>query len=169
MDHDTWKTILKAQFTAAIDTLEKAIKACPDSLWINQSSYHQFWYIASHTLFWLDFYLSDSPETFRPPEPFGLEELDPTGVIPDPPHTKEQLLTYLQYGREKCIDTIDSMTRERGMKLFRVGKVDLSRAELHLYILRHVQHHAAQLNPILRQEANIASPWVFRGKGLRLN
>lgn len=165
MDHETWKTILKAQFTAAIDTLENAINACPESLWVDQTKFHQFWYIASHTLFWLDFYLSESPETFRPPEPFGLEELDPSGVIPDPPHSKEQLLAYLQHGRKKCVEAINSMTPESGMKPYKVGRVNLSRAELHLYILRHVQHHAAQLNLILRLETNSAPGWVFRGKG----
>lgn len=164
LDHETWKPILTAQFTAAIDTLENAIEACPKSLWVDQTRFHQFWYIASHTLFWLDFYLSESPDTFRPPEPFGLEELDPSGVIPDPPHTKEQLLVYLDHGRRKCVETIGSMTPESARKLSRVGKMNLSRMELYLYVLRHVQHHAAQLNLILRQETNSAPGWVFRGK-----
>ncbi len=166
MDHGFWKTILIAQFTAAIDTLENAINACPDALWEDSSSYHQFWYIASHTLFWLDFYLSESPDTFQPPEPIGMEEMDPTGVIPDPPYTKEQLLVYLKYGRKKCVDMITSMTPETGKKLYNFGKISLSRDELFLYNLRHVQHHAAQLNLILRQKANISSPWVFQGKDL---
>jgi len=33
-----------------------------------------------------------------------------------------------------------------------------------LYNLRHVQHHAAQLNLILRQTIDSAPPWVGRAK-----
>ena len=35
---------------------------------------------------------------------------------------------------------------------------------LHLYNMRHVQHHAAQLNLILRQVLDKGSPWVFKAK-----
>jgi len=36
----------------------------------------------------------------------------------------------------------------------------LSFAELLLYNMRHVQHHAAQLNLILRQKVDSAPGWV---------
>lgn len=42
--------------------------------------------------------------------------------------------------------------------------MDFSVAELLLYNLRHVQHGAAQLNLILRQETDSAPRWVARGK-----
>ncbi len=37
-----------------------------------------------------------------------------------------------------------------------------SRAELHVYNIRHIQHHAAQLILRLRLDAGIAIPWVSR-------
>jgi hypothetical protein len=37
--------------------------------------------------------------------------------------------------------------------------------ELLLYNLRHVQHHAAQLNLILRQQVDAAASWVGRTAG----
>lgn len=43
--------------------------------------------------------------------------------------------------------------------------LEMTRAELLLYDLRHVQHHAAQLNPILRQAVDAAPGWVARAKG----
>jgi hypothetical protein len=49
-------------------------------------------------------------------------------------------------------------------RVYDFGKVSLSIPELYLYNMCHVQHHAAQLNMILRQQANIGSRWVFRGK-----
>jgi uncharacterized damage-inducible protein DinB len=40
----------------------------------------------------------------------------------------------------------------------------MSVAELLLYNMRHVQHHAAQLNLILRQKIDSAPNWVSKTK-----
>ena len=159
-----WRETLWSQFGAAIDTLENAIRACPDELWADRTRRAEFWYVVHHTLFWLDYYLSDSTEGFKPPVPFGLEELDPAGVLPPRPYTKEDLLGYLEHGRTKCRKVIGDLTDERGQQVYKFGSVDLTFAELLLYNLRHVQHHSAQLNFILRETSNIGSRWVFRAK-----
>jgi uncharacterized damage-inducible protein DinB len=40
----------------------------------------------------------------------------------------------------------------------------MSNGELLLYNMRHVQHHAAQLNMLLRRRTNSAPPrWVSKG------
>ena|SRR5258705_8607961 len=79
----TWKPILWQQFGAAIDMLENALLACPEDLWNDRSRRPEYWYVVFHTLFFLDFYLSDSPEGFTPPAPFTLDELDPAGLLPE--------------------------------------------------------------------------------------
>lgn len=160
----TWRDIVWAQFGAAIDTLGNAIRACPDELWDDRTKRPEFWAVVHHTVFWLDYYLSESTEGFTPPAPFGLEELDPAGALPERPYTKEELLGYLEHGRRKCRATIEAMTEERAFRPFKFGKVNLCFAELLLYNMRHVQHGAAQLNLILRQTYDIASPWVFKAK-----
>jgi uncharacterized damage-inducible protein DinB len=43
---------------------------------------------------------------------------------------------------------------------------DLTVAELFLYTMRHVQHHAAQLNLLLRQKTGSATPWVSKARAL---
>src|ERR1700685_389800 len=96
---DFLKSILWAQFGAAIDMLENAMRACPGDVWSDPSKPPRwisrdvvgFWYVAYHTLFFLDFYLSDPAETFAPPAPFTLVELDPAGLLPDRPYTKDEL------------------------------------------------------------------------------
>ena len=158
------KQLIWGQFGAAIDTLENAIRACPANLWSDQSRFHQVWYMTSHTLFWLDYYLTEDTDDFNPPEPFGLEELDPAGVIPARPYSKDELLTYLEYCRQKCRETIRTMTEQRATKLRKFKKADLTHAELLLYNMRHVQHHAAQINLLLRQNIDSAPGWVFRSK-----
>src|SRR5260370_31419072 len=89
-----WKAVLWQQFGAAIDMLENAIRVCPDEIWSDLSKQPRwvdndvvgFWYVAYHTLFFLDLYLSDSAQGFTPPSPFNLDELDPAGLLPERPY-----------------------------------------------------------------------------------
>lgn len=159
-----YKSIIWRQFGASIDMLENAIVACPDKVWGDRVDWHEFWYLASHTLFFLDYYLSDTSEGFAPPPPFGLEELDPAGVLPPRVYTKDELLTYLVHCRAKCRKTIGALTDERANQEAVRLRPGLTYAELHLYSMRHVQHHAAQLNLLLRQKTDSAPGWVSKAK-----
>ncbi|NIO29692.1 MAG: DinB family protein [Candidatus Latescibacteria bacterium] len=160
----TWRTSLWQQFGAAIDMLENALLACPDELWNDRSQRPEFWYSAYHTLFWLDLYLSDSVEGFAPPAPYTLDEMDPAGLLPERVYTKDELQSYLEHGRKKCRATIDALTDEKARQRCGFEWVDVSVAELLLYNMRHVQHHAAQLNLILRQTIDSAPRWVKKTK-----
>ncbi len=156
------KQLIWGQFGAAIDTLEKVIRACPDDLWFHQSKYHKIWQMAHHTIFWLDYYLTENTDEFKPPEPFGLEELDPAGAVPERPYSKDELLTYLDHGRRKCRETIAGMTKVRASKKCGFKSADITQGELLLYNLRHVQHHAAQINLMLRLHTESATGWVLQ-------
>lgn len=160
----TWKEILWQQFGAAIDMLENAVVACPIGLWGDRSQRPEFWYTVYHTLFWLDFYLTGKEEGFKPPAPFTLDEFDPAGLLPERVYTKDELQSYLAHGRRKCRATIEALTDERGREhcVFSWGEVSF--AELMLDNMRHVQHHAAQLNLILRQQIDSAPGWVASTK-----
>ncbi len=156
----SWKNILWQQFGAAIDMLENAMRACPESVWGNRSLLPEFWYTAFHTLFYLDLYLSDSVSGFTPPPPFTLDELDERGILPERVYTKEELQRYLEHGRTKCRARIAALTDAEANLRCGFEWLDLSVAEMLLYNLRHVQHHAGQLNVILRQKAGTVPRWV---------
>ncbi len=167
-----WKTIIWRQFGAAIDMLDNAVRACPDELWrarlwntgTSQPESAEFWYVAYHTLFWLDLQLSESAEGFAPLPPFTLDELDPRGLLPERVYTKEELLGYLEYGRDKCRRRIAGLTDELAPQHARPDWHEMSVAELLLYNLRHVQEHASQLNMLLGQHIDSAPGWVGRTK-----
>jgi DinB superfamily len=164
-----WQTVLWRQFGAAIDMLENALVACPASLWKERlwiapadhslplwlpPEFAQFWYIAYHTLFWLDLYLSGSrEEDFAPPAPFIWTELGPA-VSPERPYTMEELLAYLVHLRQKCQTTIAELSDEKAHQRvdypWTEGK-PVSYLELLVYTMRHVQEHAAQLSLFLGQ------------------
>lgn len=166
----SWRTGIWKQFGAAIEMLEKAIRTCPDELWVpavrveNRESW-EFWYIAYHALFWLDLYLSGEVEGFAPPAPFTLDELDPQGVFPGRPFTKEELLAYLRHGRQKCQSTIAALTDDAAARHCSFPWGELSFGELLLDNMRHVTAHAAELSLLIGQMTGAGPGWVSRASG----
>lgn len=154
------KSAVWRQFGASIDMFENALRACPPKVWGDRPDFHAFWCIAYHTLFFLDYYLSDGAEGFTPPEPYTLSELDPAGVLPDRVYTRDELLAYLRHGREKCRKRIAAMTETSANERPAFGNLELPWLDLLLYNMRHVQHHTAQLNLLLRQGVDDAPRWV---------
>ena len=157
MEISILKTILWQQFGAAIDMLKNAITACPEKLWDNNS---KFWYTSYHTLFFLDYYLCETPDNFTPPAPFTMSEFE--GTMPERNYTQQELLTYLSFCQQKCHDKIADLTEENATERWINSKRDYSMIEILLYNMRHVQHHTAQLNLVLRQNDTTAPDWVSR-------
>jgi uncharacterized damage-inducible protein DinB len=160
---DFWRAAIRRQFHAAIDMLGNAMEACPDSVWTGEGR-HAFWYLAFHTLFFLDLYLSPVGEAeFHPPPPFGLTELEPEAVPPERAYRKEELVGYLDHCRGKLDAWMAGMTEAWVASPCPFPDRDMSNGELLLYNMRHVQHHAAQLNMRLRQTIDSAPDWVSKG------
>jgi DinB superfamily len=167
-----WRETLWRQFNAAIDMLENAIRTCPDELWSEHlwreqpqpSGLSQFWYVAYHTLFWLDLYLSGAVEGFAPPAPFTLDELDPAGLLPPRTYTKDELRVYLDHDREKCQATIQALTDEKARRRCKFSWGEVSFLELLLDNMRHVQEHGAQLNMFLGQKIGSDPGWASGSK-----
>jgi hypothetical protein len=163
-----WREILWRQCGASIDMLESALQTCPDALWSSpmwgersqRPELSEFWYVGYHTLFWLDLYLSGSIEGFTPPAPFTLDELDPAGLVPKRPYSKDELLAYLDHGRRKCRAMIENLTDEKARQPGKVAWGEVPYLELLLDNMRHVQEHAAQLNLYLGQKADRSASWV---------
>lgn len=145
------------QFGAAIDMLEEAIETCPQELWYSTGN---FWYIAYHTLFYLDYYLAEEAEDFVPPLPFTMSELDPEGPLSPRQYEKAELLEYLRHGRNKCRLLINSLNADNAQKRFVNAYRNYNRVEILLYNLRHVQHHTGQLNLLLRNHDTVPPRWV---------
>jgi hypothetical protein len=151
------KTALWQQFGASIDFLAHSISICPDHLWRaslwktpkTAPEFSQFWYIAYHTLFWFDLYLTGAEEGFVPPVPFTLIEQDDDGPLPERVYTKDELLGYLRDCRSRCGETIESLTDETAQRHCQFGWGQCSFLELLLYNMRHVHGHASQLNMLL--------------------
>ena len=160
MDID-YRTIVWRQYGAALDMFADAVRLCPDSLWTaflwqddEDERYGQFWFIAYHTVFWSDLFLTGSSEGFAPPPPFVR------GRLPDQPYTKEQVLAYLHACRGRCQAALAALTDERAQQRCVFAWMEPSYLELQLYAMRHVQEHAGQLSLLLGQHSVAGMDWV---------
>lgn len=147
------------QFCAVIDYLEHTVTACPDRLWHHPMwdtrdmppVRSQVWYVAYHTLFWLDLYLTGSEDGFVPPAPFALIEQDDDGPLPERAYRKDELLGYLRDCRQRCKQTIQALTDADIHCRCWFPWGEPTYVELLIYNLRHVQEHAGQINLTLGQ------------------
>jgi hypothetical protein len=106
-------------------------------------------------------YLTGAEEGFAPPRPFDLVEVEPHEQLPRT-YTRVELLGYLEYCRDRCRQTITTMSSEAASRLCRFSWGELPFAELQLYNLRHVQEHGAQLRMFLGQQSGTSTDWVAR-------
>ena len=163
-----WQKVIGRQFTAAIQMIRLAIQSCPDNLWDDRSEGSPFWHLAYHALFYADFYLSENNKVFKPREfhtgdahflPGDYKEYGGIVVTPDNAYTQEQLLDYADHCIYKCRETIEKLTDEKALERCGFWWYELNVGEFLLNNLRHTQHHAGQLNLLLRLRADIGIEW----------
>lgn len=174
-----FKETLWKNFAASIDMLKNAITGWPEKYWDTDK---KFFYMAYHTIVFLDYYLAIPPKNFSSllsytlTEPHHIPEDAIDDVVPDRIYNKKELLGYLQATREKCRKVIRGLTEEKLNQRWidESGDMDLALSgqealnyivlEILFYNMRHVQHHAAQLNLLLRQKINNAPDYVSQAE-----
>lgn len=177
----TWNTALWRQMGAAIDVLDNALAACPDDCWTERvwreppppyfpPQFGECWYVAFHTVVWLDLYLAGVPEEeFAPPPAFPRGEVDSNETLPSQPYARETVRAYLANVRERARATLLALTDEQARRPVSYSwsrGQSISYFELQLYSMRHVQEHAAQLGLFLgdRGVPGAVLDWVPRAK-----
>jgi hypothetical protein len=153
------KTVLKGQFEAALCMLNLCVQKCPPDYWEGKIANDTFRQVAYHTLFFVDLYLSPDEHAFKLRELHdrGGDERFSTAVSPG--LTKGDTLSYLTICRQKMLDTLAAETAESLERDSGFGRLAFSRGELHLYNIRHVQHHTGQLSAYLRRIVKDGEAW----------
>jgi hypothetical protein len=166
---NTLKGMLAHQFDAAFCTLNACIDRCPETGWNSPVGNLAFCQVAFHTLFFADLYLGQNLESFRRQQ-FHRDNEDFSRDYEELQDRKQVLLydrrsikTYLEHCRTKAsaviaVEAADTLSARTGFE-----RRDFSRAELHVYNIRHIQHHAAQLSLRLRLDAKQDIPWFGSG------
>jgi hypothetical protein len=72
-------------------------------------------------------------------------------------YTRAELLGYLDHCRRQCHAVIGALTQEDAYRMCSFGWGEVPFGELMLYVMRHVQEHAAQLHLFLGRQAEQSS------------
>lgn len=156
---DYFKAILTGQFEAALCMLNDCIRKCPPEHWEGRIANDTFRQVAYHALFYVDLYLSTSEAAFELRELHrrGGDDRSPTAISAGLP--REETLAYLALCRQKMLDALAAETPESLQQPSGFSWLPFTRGELHLYNLRHVQHHAGQLSAYLRKVVDDGERW----------
>lgn len=161
--HNPFSSALTGQFEASLAMLDACISACPAEHWDSPIAKYPFWLVAYHTLYCTDGYLVRSEHDWKPHPTFhpgGLADIH--DEYPSKRFKQDELSAYLRFclGRARAVladETPDSLAGPSGF-----ARLPFSRAELHMYNLRHIQHHTGQLGAFLGR-MKIAVAWVKTG------
>ncbi|MBO9728238.1 MAG: DinB family protein [Chitinophaga sp.] len=158
-----YRESLWKQFGASIDMLTNAISAYPEHLWYTRK---KFFYISYHVAVFLDYYLNVPAQPMSSPLPYTLSNDIPEDgiddVVPNSIYSQHEITTYLQASRKKCHEVITTLPEAAFTQQWIEidGDKEMQVFELFLYNMRHVQHHAGQLNMILKRDTDSAPDWV---------
>jgi hypothetical protein len=166
---ETVKRLIASQYEASLCTLAHCIAKCPEGLWNVRVAKYPFCQVAFHTLFFADYYLGPDADSLRQ-QPFHLANPDLFGDYeqlqerePESLYEMRQIEGYLAFVRGKAAATIAAETETDLCAAARFARRNCSRAELHVYNIRHIQHHAAQLILRLRLDTGVDIPWIGAG------
>jgi hypothetical protein len=166
---DMVKKVLAGQFEAALGTLRRCIEECPKAGWDGPVANLAFCQAAFHALFYADCYLGLNTEALRQQE-FHRENADIFRDYEEMEDRKQQnlyerpwVMTYLEFCRQKAARVIAAETADTLAARCGFEWLDITRAELYVYNIRHIQHHAAQLSLRLRLGADADIRWVRSG------
>ena len=169
MDTTTIHNALVSQYLAALAMLREVVTSMPPSLWNDPSFENRTWRLAYHVLFYTHLYLSPSVRDFVPWER-AIADAEVAGRRGHPPfdvpdvvgaNTIDEILEYIGIV-EAMIPTVVTATPLDGASGFEW--IPLERFELHLFNIRHLQHHAAQLIERRRAAGASGVEWVGRAE-----
>jgi hypothetical protein len=163
------KTMLTGQFEAALSMMDHCIRACPPEHWEGKVANRTFRWVAYHTLFWVDMYLSPGDEDAFALRDFHFRGGDERDDAADNPGlSKDETIAYVQICRQKMLETLAAETAESLQGPGGFPYRPKTRGELHVYNVRHAQHHTGQLSAYLRRvtpslDDSEALPWIGAG------
>jgi hypothetical protein len=165
----TFKQAITNQLEASLATLKECVEQCPDDQWHEPIVKFKFCHVVFHLLIFADLYLSDDEASFRQQEFHrenaaifnNYDELsyDSTETI----NSRDDMLRYLVFCRAKATKVIGQETAASLSADTKILWYSISRAELLICTLRHLQHHVAQLIMKLRKDSDVSIGWIKSG------
>ncbi len=164
-----WKQAIRGQLEAALCTMDDCLARCPDSVWRAPVAKLQFNQAAFHAIFYTDVYLGENLSSLRGQDFHSqnastfadYEELEDR--IQQNTYSRDFLRQYVRHCLQKTRTAVEAETEASLAARCGFERMALSRMELYLSTIRHLQHHAAQLSLRLRLDADELIGWVRTG------
>jgi hypothetical protein len=162
------RSSIAGQYGAVLRILENCVQSASPDAWLAPVGKFPFWHVAYHALFVTDLYLSPDEKAFKPP-PFHKEDYNLLGpapwapqkkVVADQPYDQATLAAYVRACRAKAKSAVEGETDAVLAGPSGFHWLPFTRLELHLYNIRHAQHHAGQLGAALRRGNSEVARWV---------
>jgi hypothetical protein len=149
-----YQQIVRSQYLATLEMLKQTIEKCPDAMWDDPADKNRFWHVAYHALFYAHLYLQPSEQDFRP---WAKHRRAHDLSKPADSYSKEEVLEYLAFCQQQVIEQVAQLNldAESGFCW-----LPMSKAELQIYTIRHVQQHTGELMERLGSRAGIDVDWV---------
>jgi hypothetical protein len=166
---DIYRELISRQYEASLCMLGVCFDRCPEARWNEPIANLEFCQAAFHVLFFTDVYLGANLESLRQ-QPFhqrhaqvfaDYEELG--DAAQQAQYEKPFINAYFQHCREKATQVVAAESAETLQQVANFDWIKFSRAELHAYNIRHIQHHTAQLSLRLRLDIDVDIPWISSG------
>ncbi|MDP6444296.1 MAG: hypothetical protein QGG36_25755 [Pirellulaceae bacterium] len=164
-----YKSSTLNQFEAALRMMHSCVERCPDSIWNAPVANLKYCQVAFHAIFFTDYYLGRDADPLAD-DPFHREHADYFRDYEELQDRAQQYLydrpttlLYVGHCRAKAAASIGGETEATLLGPSGFPGRDFHRAELHIYSLRHLEHHIGQLSVRLRQETGDGAPWVMGG------
>ena len=163
------RSALAGQYGATLLMLQRCLQRANDKSWLAIVGTRPFWHVAYHALFTTDLYLSPDEKAFQPP-PFHREDYNLLGTPPWAPHKKivadqpydtPTLSAYVEACKAKAKRALGEEDETRFLGPSGFSCLKFTRLELHLYNIRHLQHHVGQLTACLRRQSGEAVAWAL--------
>ena len=164
------RSALAGQYGASLAMLDACLLPAESAgAWNEPVGKFPFWHVAYHVTVCTDMYLSPEEQSFRPPAfhracynflgppPWAPDQK----VVIDQPYDRATLSGYVATCRAKAGRAVHAETEATLAGPSGFHWLTFTRLELHLYNLRHVQHHAGQLSACLRRRGGQGVGWVI--------
>lgn len=160
---------IASQLLAGLYMLKDCIDRCPEKEWNERHKDYPFSQVVFHTLFDCDYHLCDNDAEFKEQifhrnnrAGFGdYEELEDR--MPPHFHERDFINRYYAHCREKVISAVETKTGADLMAPNADVRRNMTKLERYVNLIRHMQHHTAQLGFRLQVVTGQEMAWIARG------
>jgi hypothetical protein len=160
---------LASQLLAALSMLKDCIDRCPEKEWHERHDDHPFAQVVFHALIDCDYHLCDDDAEFKE-QIFHRENRENFGDYEEledriPPHLQERdfINRYYAHCKEKAASAIETKTDADLIIPDADVRKNMTKLERYVNLIRHLQHHTAQLGLRLQFATGKEMDWIARG------